>query len=217
MLAALPSRLVQKKGVQSLFYAVCRNLQDQRVVDRCRRAARLTRSLIPRMEQNATADTLQATAEYFFESHQYELAADRLRSLLASALDPEQRRVITARYVLAASHLSAEESARCAAELPEVPVIQDMDMNELEEMLKLAATSSSAAPPPTPRLVRLLSPRPRRPRRCRQCRRRTRCRTLQRRWRRWRWRRRAGCWRTCGSWWVEAAAVRRRRRRRSGN
>lgn len=136
MLAALPPRLVQKKGVQSLFYAVCRNLQDQRVVDRCRRAARLTRSLIPRMEQNATADTLQATAEYFFESHQYELAAGRLRSLLASALDPEQRRVITARYVLAASHLSAEESARCAAELPEVPVIQDMDMNELEEMLK---------------------------------------------------------------------------------
>lgn len=136
MLAALPSRLVQKKGVQSLFYAVCRNLQDQRVVDRCRRAAHLTRSLIPRMEQNATADTLQATAEYFFESHQYELAADRLRSLLASALNPEQRRVITARYVLAASHLSAEESARCAAELPEVPVIQDMNMNELEEMLK---------------------------------------------------------------------------------
>ena len=41
MLTALPPRLVQKKGVQSLFYAVCRNLQDQRVVDRCRRAARL--------------------------------------------------------------------------------------------------------------------------------------------------------------------------------
>lgn len=135
-MAALPPRLVQKKGVQSLFYAVCRNLQDQRVVDRCRCAVPLTRSLIPRMEQNATADTLQATAEFFFESHQYELAADRLRSLLASSLDAEQRRVITARYVLAASHLSAEESVRCAAELPEVPVIQDMDMNELEDMLK---------------------------------------------------------------------------------
>ena len=88
------------------------------------------------MEQSPTSDTLQATAEFFFEMHQYDLAADRLRSLLTSSLDPEQRVAVVAQYVIATSHFSLEEASRFAEELPEVPVIQDMDMNELEDMLK---------------------------------------------------------------------------------
>ena len=88
------------------------------------------------MEQSPTSDTLQATAEFFFEMHQYDLAADRLRSLLTSSLDPEQRLTVVAQYVIATSHFSLEEASRFAEELPEVPVIQDMDMNELEDMLK---------------------------------------------------------------------------------
>ena len=88
------------------------------------------------MEQRPTSDTLQATAEFFFEMHQYDLAADRLRSLLTSSLDPEQRLTVVAQYVIATSHFSLEEASRFAEELPEVPVIQDMDMNELEDMLK---------------------------------------------------------------------------------
>ena len=56
------------------------------------------------MEQSPTSDTLQATAEFFFEMHQYDLAADRLRSLLTSSLDPEQRLTVVAQYVIASPH-----------------------------------------------------------------------------------------------------------------
>lgn len=136
VLSNLPLRLIQTKGVQSLFYAVCRNLQNQKIVERWLSCAPLTHSLIPKMEQSPTSDTLQATAEFFFEMHQYDLAADRLRSLLTSSLDPEQRLTVVAQYVIATSHFSLEEASRFAEELPEVPVIQDMDMNELEDMLK---------------------------------------------------------------------------------
>lgn len=34
VLSNLPLRLIQTKGVQSLFYVVCRNLQNQKIVER---------------------------------------------------------------------------------------------------------------------------------------------------------------------------------------
>lgn len=81
-------------------------------------------------------DVIQATATYFFDSHQYDLASAQLRSLLEHPiLDAQHRIEVVSRLVLATSHSNQEEAIRLAAQLPEVGIVENVDMNELEELL----------------------------------------------------------------------------------
>ena len=79
----------------------------------------------------------QATASYFFKSQQYDLAVKSLHSLLErSSLEPTQRINLTAQLVLAAAHTDKAEAIRLGAQLPEVGIVEDVDMGELEDMLR---------------------------------------------------------------------------------
>ena len=88
------------------------------------------------MSEGQQVDTLQATAKYFFDTHQYDLAATQLRSLLEHpTLDAQSRIEIISRLVLAAAHSAPEEAIRLSVQLPEVGIIENVDMDKLEEML----------------------------------------------------------------------------------
>lgn len=88
------------------------------------------------VSEGQQVDTLQATAKYFFDTHQYDLAATQLRSLLEHpTLDAQSRIEIISRLVLAAAHSAPEEAIRLSVQLPEVGIIENVDMDKLEEML----------------------------------------------------------------------------------
>lgn len=123
----------------------------------------------------------QATASYFFKSQQYDLAVKSLHSLLErSSLEPTQRINLTAQLVLAAAHTDKAEAIRLGAQLPEVGIVEDVDMGELEDMLRRRdfLKHSSTAPGSGCAVAAHDA--------------------------RWRWRR-SLLWRawsiTCGSWW----------------
>ena len=79
----------------------------------------------------------RALAEYFFEAQQFELATDHLHHLLEhSLLDATQRVELTSRLTLAAAHSNKAEAIRLGSQLPEVGIVEDVDMDELEDMLR---------------------------------------------------------------------------------
>ena len=64
------------------------------------------------------------------------MAATQLRSLLEHpTLDAQSRIEIISRLVLAASHSAPEEAIRLSVQLPEVGILENVDMDKLEEML----------------------------------------------------------------------------------
>ena len=88
------------------------------------------------VSEEQQVDSLQATAKYFFDTQQYDLAATQLRSLLEHpTLDAQSRIEIISRLVLAASHSAPEEAIHLSAQLPEVGILENLDMDKLEEML----------------------------------------------------------------------------------
>ena len=124
--AALPPHLLHTKALQSLFFALCQHVQDTKLVDAA--AAE---------NEETAASAQQATASYFFKSQQYDLAVKSLHSLLErSSLEPTQRINLTAQLVLAAAHTDKAEAIRLGAQLPEVGIVEDVDMGELEDMLR---------------------------------------------------------------------------------
>ena len=53
------------------------------------------------------------------------------------------------RLVLATSHSNQEEAIRLAAQLPEVGIVENVDMNELEELLHRREYLKHTTPPAT--------------------------------------------------------------------
>lgn len=131
--AALPPHLLHTKALQSLFFALCQHVQDTKLVDQL-----LEQVDAAAAENEETAvSAQQATASYFFKSQQYDLAVKSLHSLLErSSLEPTQRINLTAQLVLAAAHTDKMEAIRLGAQLPEVGIVEDVDMGELEDMLR---------------------------------------------------------------------------------
>lgn len=131
--AALPPHLLHTKALQSLFFALCQHVQDTKLVDQ------LLEQVDAAAAQNeeTAVSAQQATASYFFKSQQYDLAVKSLHSLLErSSLEPTQRINLTAQLVLAAAHTDKAEAIRLGAQLPEVGIVEDVDMGELEDMLR---------------------------------------------------------------------------------
>ena len=131
--SSLPSHLLHTPALQSLFFALCQHVHDTALVDK----------LVDKLESSADEteevmmSTKQATAAYFFESQQYDLASKYLQSLLESpSLDPTQRILLTSRLILATAHTDKAEAIRLGSHLPEVGVVKDVDVDELEDMLR---------------------------------------------------------------------------------
>lgn len=102
------------------------------------------------VSEEQQVDVLQATAKYFFDTHQYDLAATQLRSLLEHpTLDAQSRVEIISRLVLAASHSAPEEAIRLSVQLPEVGIMENADMDKLEDMLSRRDYLKHAATPST--------------------------------------------------------------------
>ena len=130
---SLPGNLLHTPALQSLFFALCQHVQDTTLVDK----------LIDQLEsagdvtEEVGMSTKQATATYFFESQQYELAAKHLQALLEyPSLDSTQRIILTSRLVLATAHTDKAAAIRLGSHLPDVAVVKDMDIDELEDMLR---------------------------------------------------------------------------------
>lgn len=85
----------------------------------------LVDKLVDKLESSADEteevmmSTKQATAAYFFESQQYDLASKYLQSLLESpSLDPTQRILLTSRLILATAHTDKAEAIRFGKSSP---------------------------------------------------------------------------------------------------
>ena len=130
--SSLPSHFLYTPALQSLFFALCQHVHDTALVDR----------LVEKFESSAETEEVkmsvkQATATYFFESKQYDLATRHLHSLLESpSLDPTQRILLTSRLILATAHTDKAEAIRLGSHLPDVGVVKDIDIDELEDMLR---------------------------------------------------------------------------------
>lgn len=51
-------------------------------------------------------------------------------------MDPTQRILLTSRLILATAHTDKAEAIRLGSHLPEVGVVKDVDVDELEDMLR---------------------------------------------------------------------------------
>lgn len=94
----------------------------------------------------------ELASDYFFEKQQYAESTSRLQSILSSTSLPSSSRMeLICKLVLSAVYSSPEEAIRLAEQLPDVDIVENADMNELEEMLrrrdflKKAATPAAAA------------------------------------------------------------------------
>lgn len=131
--AALPPALLHTPALQSLFFVLCQHVQDSSLVDRMVKQIETPANL----PEDSQVSLQRALAEYFFEAQQFELAADHLHSLLERAsLEASQRIELTSRLALAAAHTNKAEAIRLGNQLPEVGIVEDVDMEELEDMLR---------------------------------------------------------------------------------
>ena len=131
--AALPSVLLHTPALQSLFFVLCQHVQDSALVDRLLKQFQEPADL----PADRQVSLHRALAEYFFEAQQFELATDHLHHLLEQAsLDAAQRVELTSRLTLATAHSNKAEAIRLGNQLPEVGIVEDVDMDELEDMLR---------------------------------------------------------------------------------
>ena len=89
------------------------------------------------MTTQDSTNAQELASDYFFERHCYSEATSRLQSLLASnSLPSNQRMEVVCKLVLSCIHSSPAEAIHLAQQLPDVDIVENVDMNELEEMLK---------------------------------------------------------------------------------
>ena len=155
-MTSFPSSLFNTKGIQSLFFNLCRHVDEEKQV------AKFI-NLFDSMTVNDNTSAQELASDYFFERHCYSEATTRLQSLLASnSLTSNRRMEVICKLVLSCIHSSPSEAIHLAQQLPDVDIVDNVDMNELEEMLKrrdfLKKTSSTATATAASAAVANLSP-----------------------------------------------------------
>lgn len=149
LILSFPSSLFNTVAIQSLFFNLCKQLDTEKAVSSYLQS-------FDSMTQRLTGHDLQSAQElasdYFFEKQQYAESTSRLQTILSNTSLPSSSRMeLVCKLVLSAVYSSPEEAIRLAQQLPDVDIVENADMNELEEMLrrrdflKKATTPAAAA------------------------------------------------------------------------
>lgn len=158
LMTSFPSTLFNTVSIQSLFFNLCKHLDAEKSISEYIKS-------FDSMTSNLSGQDLigaqELASDYFFEKQQYDEASSRLQSILSSnTLSSSSRMEVICKFILSAVYSAPQEAIRLAEQLPDVDIVENVDMNELEEMLrrrdylKKATTPAAAAltPPTTPKM-----------------------------------------------------------------
>lgn len=158
LIASFPASLFNTAGIQSLFFNLCRHLDVENSVTKYIASFD---SMSSKLTGRDLLGAQELASDYFFQKQQYGEATTRLQSLLSSTSLPSSSRMeVVCKLVLSAIYASPEEAIRLAQQLPDVDIVENVDMAELEEMLrrrdylKKATTPAAVglSPPTTPQV-----------------------------------------------------------------
>ena len=121
-------------GIQSLFFNLCKHLDAEQSISSYLKSFD---SLTSKLSGQELFGAQELASDYFFEKKQYDEASSRLQSLLSSnSMSSLSRMEIMSKLVLSTVFSSPKEAIRMAQQLPDVDIVENVDMNELEEMLR---------------------------------------------------------------------------------